>query len=94
MKRNTKIIIIINVQKMIRGYLVRKVINKVNVINDSLNNFLFIIAFSIKKIIFIFKKHDSVAPALRGKNNYQFEKCEKFSNKKITNNNHNNIKKI
>ena len=56
MKRNTKIIIIIriNVQKMIRGYLVRKIINKVNVINDSLNNFLFIIAFSIKKKYFYF----------------------------------------
>jgi hypothetical protein len=67
MKRNTKIIII-NVQKMIRGYLVRKIINKVNVINDSLNNFLFIIAFSIKKKYFYFLKNTiPLHPHPRGK---------------------------
>ena len=68
---------------MIRGYLVRKVINKVNVINDSLNNFLFIIAFSIKKKYFYFlKKHDSVAPPPGGKR-LPIWKIRKFSNKKI-----------
>jgi hypothetical protein len=68
---------------MIRGYLVRKVINKVNVINDSLNNFLFIIAFSIKKKYFYFLKNTIPLHPHPGANNYQFEKYENFQTKKL-----------
>ena len=47
---------IIYLQKMIRGYLVRKVINQINIIKETLNNFGFIILFCIKKkYFFIFK---------------------------------------
>jgi hypothetical protein len=51
-KYKNKINQIILLQKMIRGYLVRKVINQVNIINETLNNFLFIISFCIKKKYF------------------------------------------
>ena len=34
---------ILFLQKMIRGYLVRKVISQVNIINDTLANFIFLI---------------------------------------------------
>ena len=45
---------IIFLQKMIRGYLVRKVINQVNIINETLTNFIFIISYCIKKKYFYF----------------------------------------
>ena len=41
---------------MIRGYLVRKVISQVNIINDTLANFIFLISFCIKKKYFFFSK--------------------------------------
>ncbi len=48
---------IILLQKMIRGYLVRKVINQVNIINETLINFLFLISFCIKKKYFYYLKN-------------------------------------
>ena len=47
---------IILLQKFIRGYLVRKVINQVNIINETLTNFLFLISFCIKKKYFYYLK--------------------------------------
>jgi len=40
---------IIHLQKIIRGYLVRKVINQVNIIKETLTNFFYSINFCIKK---------------------------------------------
>ena len=57
-KYNNKIKHIINIQKMVRGYLVRKVINQVNIINDTITNFSFLISFCIKKKYFKFLKNN------------------------------------
>ena len=57
-KYNNKIKHIINIQKMVRGYLVRKVINQVNIINDTIMNFSFLISFCIKKKYFKFLKNN------------------------------------
>jgi hypothetical protein len=79
---------IINIQKMIRGYLVRKVINQVNIINDTLNNFIFLIAFCIKKkYFFFFKNAISLCPPPDGGDNNLYEKYEKFPNKNNFNEN-------
>ena len=56
-KYNNKIKHIINIQKMVRGYLVRKVINQVNIINDTIMNFSFLISFCIRKKYFKFLKN-------------------------------------
>ena len=48
---------IILLQKIIRGYLVRKVINQVYIINETLINFLFLISFCIKKKYFYYLKN-------------------------------------
>ena len=51
---------IILIQKIIKGYLVRKVISQVNIINETLSNFLFLISYYIKKKYFyIFKNNIS-----------------------------------
>ena len=47
---------IIYLQKIIRGYLVRKVIKQINLINESLKNFAFLISFYTKKKYFYFFK--------------------------------------
>ena len=57
-KYNNKIKHIINIQKMVRGYLVRKVINQVNIINDTIMNFAFLISFCIRKKYFKFLKNN------------------------------------
>jgi hypothetical protein len=49
---------ILFLQKMIRGYLVRKVISQVNIINDTLANFIFLISFCIKKKYFRYFKEN------------------------------------
>ena len=55
-KYNNKIKYIIHLQKMIRGYLVRKVIFQVNIIKNSINKFCFLIIIYIwKKYFYIFK---------------------------------------
>ena len=54
---------IILLQKFIRGFLVRKVINQVNIINETLTNFLFLISFCIKKKYFYYIK-DKIASDL------------------------------
>ena len=51
-KYNNQINQIIYIQKMIRGYLVRKVIRQVNIINETLINFLYLITLCIKKKYF------------------------------------------
>ena len=51
-KYNNQINQIIYIQKMIRGYLVRKVIRQVNIINETLMNFLYLITLCIKKKYF------------------------------------------
>ena len=48
-KYNNKISKIIYLQKVIRGYLVRKVIKQVNIIKNTLDNFCFLISLSIQK---------------------------------------------
>lgn len=57
-KYNNKIKHIIYIQKMVRGYLVRKVINQVNIINDTITNFSFLILFCIKKKYFNLLKNN------------------------------------
>lgn len=57
-KYNNKIKHIIKIQKMVRGYLVRKVINQVNIINDTIMNFSFLISLCIKKKYFNFLKNN------------------------------------
>ena len=47
---------IIFIQKMIRGYLVRKIISQVSIINETLINFIFLISFCIRKKYFSFWK--------------------------------------
>ena len=55
-KYNNKIRHIIFLQKMARGYLVRKVIYQVNIISDSLKKFFFLIKVCVwKKYFYIFK---------------------------------------
>ena len=55
-KYNNKIGYIIFIQKMARGYLVRKVIYQVGVINESLKKFFFIIKLYVqKKYFYIFR---------------------------------------
>ena len=79
---------IINIQKMVRGYLVRKVINQVNIINDTLNNFIFLIAFCIKKKYFFFLKNAiSLYPPPEGGSNDLYKKYENFPNKNNFNEN-------
>ena len=48
-KYNNKISKIIYLQKVIRGYLVRKVIKQVNIIKNTLDNFCFLISLYIQK---------------------------------------------
>ena len=48
-KYNNKISKIIYLQKVIRGYLVRKVIKQVNIIKNTLDNFCFLISLCIQK---------------------------------------------
>ena len=57
-KYNNKIKHIIKIQKMVRGYLVRKVINQVNIINDTIMNFSYLISLCIKKKYFNFLKNN------------------------------------
>ena len=57
-KYNNKIKYIIKIQKMVRGYLVRKVINQVNIINDTIMNFSYLISLCIKKKYFNFLKNN------------------------------------
>ena len=57
---------IILLQKIIRGYLVRKVINQVYIINETLINFLFLISFCIKKKYFFYLKN-KISRALMSK---------------------------
>ena len=57
-KYNNKIKSIIKIQKMVRGYLVRKVINQVNIINDTIMNFSYLISLCIKKKYFNFLKNN------------------------------------
>ena len=55
-KYNNKTKHIIFLQKMVRGYLVRKVIFQVNIINDSLKKFFFLIKVCVlKKYFYTFK---------------------------------------
>ena len=55
-KYHNKMPQIIYLQKIIRGYIVRKIIKQVNLIKDTLDNFIFIIIFCIrKKFYFILK---------------------------------------
>ena len=61
---------IILIQKMIRGYLVRKVINQVNIINETLINFIFLISFCIRKKYFYFWKNKM----LKGEDRVQIER--------------------
>ena len=53
-KYNSQINQIIFIQKIIRGYLVRKVIGQVNIINETLLNFLYLITLCIKKKYFYY----------------------------------------
>ena len=70
---------IIFLQKMIRGYLVRKVIKQVNIINETLLNFVFLIAFCIKKKFFpTFKNNINQLMAL--KNNEKNNKIKLYDN--------------
>ena len=72
---------IIYLQKIIRGYLVRKVINQVNIINDTLTNFIFLISLCIKKKYFYFLKNViSLYPPRQGRYHDQYEKYENFGN--------------
>ena len=66
---NKKIKKIIYIQKVIRGYLVRKIIRQVNIINETLSNFFFLIKICIlkkyykiliKNIMYMIKKIDNI----------------------------------
>ena len=90
---------IVYIQKMIRGYLVRKVINQVNIINETLNNFIFLIGFCIKKKYYYFLKNviSLLYPPLEGDEHDLYKKGENNPNKNSnsnmnpnTNNNNNN----
>jgi len=82
-KYNNKIKHIIKIQKMIRGYLVRKVINQVNIINDTIMNFSFLISFCIKKKYFNFLKNNILNLAQKANNDEMEDKKvrqDSFSN--------------
>ena len=90
---------IIFLQKMIRGYLVRKVISQVNIINDTLTNFIFLISFCIKKkFFFFFKKNILKGRVGRVNEEGQFgnkgkqesDKSEKLNHNSNTNNENTN----
>jgi len=76
---------IIFLQKMIRGYLVRKVINQVNIINETLTNFIFIISYCIKKKYFYFFKNNISHKIIQ--NGYEPWETEDKNPKKEDNNN-------
>ena len=83
---------IILLQKNIKGYLVRKVINQVNIINETLNNFTFILTFCIKKkYYYIFKNNIlQILEAIQEeseKNLKNENKDNNENNNMITNNN-------
>ena len=90
---------ILFLQKMIRGYLVRKVISQVNIINDTLANFIFLISFCIKKKYFFFFKNKILQEKKRkdeekGENEKQIkkesDKSEKLNHNSNTNNENTN----
>ena len=49
---------IIFIQKMLRGYLVRKIIKQIHIINETLTNFIFLTSYCIKKKYFYFFKNN------------------------------------
>ena len=94
---------ILFLQKMIRGYLVRKVISQVNIINDTLANFIFLISFCIKKKYFFFFKNKILQEKKRkdeekGENEKQIkkesDKSEKLNHNSNTNNENTNRKEF
>jgi len=87
-KYNNKIKHIIKIQKMIRGYLVRKVINQVNIINDTIMNFSFLISFCIKKKYFNFLK-DNISKILAQKVNVEEMEDKKVRQDSFSNTNFN-----
>ena len=83
-KYNNKIGYIIFIQKMARGYLVRKVIYQVGVINESLKKFFFIIKLYVqKKYFYIFRYNIS---QIWVKNDIEKEAQNKNNKIKINNN--------
>ena len=84
-KYNNKIEQIIFIQKMARGYLVRKVIFQVNIISESLKNFFFLIKICVWKKYFPFFK-DNISQIFV--NN---DKEEDFEYKEIKKNIKNNM---
>ena len=84
-KYNNKIELIIFLQKMARGYLVRKVIFQVNIISESLKNFFFLIKICVWKKYFPFFK-DNISQIFV--NN---DKEEDFEYKEIKKNIKNNM---
>ena len=76
-KYNNKIKHIIKIQKMVRGYLVRKVINQVNIINDTIMNFSYLISLCIKKKYFNFLKNNILKILAQKVNN------EELADKKV-----------
>ena len=84
-KYNNKIEQIIFLQKMVRGYLVRKVIFQVNIISESLKNFFFLIKICVWKKYFPFFK-DNISQIFV--NN---DKEEDFEYKEIKKNIKNNM---
>ena len=79
---------IILLQKIIRGYLVRKVINQVNIINETLTNFLFLISFCIKKKYFYYLKDKISRSSISNGEDHSFTNTE---NKKISKENNDNL---
>ena len=82
-KYNNKIEQIIFLQKMARGYLVRKVIFQVNIISESLKNFFFLIKICVWKKYFPFFK-DNISQIFVNNDKEDFE--YKMIKKNIKNN--------
>ena len=76
---------IIYIQKILKGYLVRKVINQVNIIKNSLSNFIFLINICItKKYYDIFKKN--INEINKNTNNEIINKNENIENRNSNSN--------
>jgi hypothetical protein len=77
---------------MIKVFIVRKVINQINIINETLSNFLFLISFCIKKKYFrYFKENISL---IQMSNRILLGHQNQLSNGDSDNNNPKNIKMI
>ena len=86
-KYNNKIPKIIYLQKVIRGYLVRKIIKQINLIKNTLTNFTYLIELCIrKKYYFILKKEIS---KIKKETSKKSDKIYKKENIPFDNNNNN-----